>query len=76
MTKWQKFTNILTAILMALFALLILLIGESAYLLVILALAIVLVVYSVRMLIYYFKMARYMVGGKEILIRGILFLDL
>ena len=76
MTKWQKFTSILTAVLMALFALLILVIGEDAYLAVILALAVVLVVYSVRMLIYYFKMARYMVGGKEILIRGILFLDL
>ena len=76
MTKWQKFSNIAAAILMALFALLILLIGEDAYLIVILAFAIVLVVYSIRMLIYYFKMAKYMVGGKEILIRGILFLDL
>ena len=76
MTNWQKFTNILTAIFMSLFGLLILTMGEQAYLLIIVVLAIALFVYSIRMLVYYFKMARFMVGGKEILIRGILFLDL
>ena len=76
MTNWQKFSNVLAAFLMILFGLLILFIGEEAYLFVILAFAFLLFIYSIRMLVYYFQMARYMVGGKEILYRGILFLDL
>ena len=76
MTNWQKFSNVLAAFLMILFGLLILFAGEEAYLFVILAFAFLLFIYSIRMLVYYFQMARYMVGGKEILYRGILFLDL
>ena len=76
MTRWQKISNFLVAILMIMFALLILLIGEEAYMIVIRWLAVLLLIHSIRMLVYYFRMARYMVGGKEILYRGILFLDL
>ena len=76
MTNWQKFSNVLAAFLMILFGLLILFAGEEAYLFVILVFAFLLFIYSIRMLVYYFQMARYMVGGKEILYRGILFLDL
>ena len=76
MTNWQKISSFLVAILMILFGLLILFMGEEAYFFVILALAFLLFLYSIRMLVYYSRMARYMVGGKEILYRGILFLDL
>lgn len=76
MTKWQKISSFVVALLMILFGFLIMVVGEPAYLIVILIIALIDLVYSVRMLVYYFRMARYMVGGKEILFRGILFLDL
>lgn len=49
---------------------------EAGYLLVTLILSVSLILAGVRMLIYYFSMARHMVGGKAVLFRGVILFDL
>lgn len=48
---------------------------ESGYLLVVMILDITLLAYGIKSLVYYFTMARYMVGGQACLYKGIIALD-
>ena len=76
MTKWQRLSMILKALLMIAAALLLIVMEEDAGYFLLGMLSIYLTVFAVRELIYYFSMARFMVGGKYIFYRGILTLDL
>lgn len=75
MTIWQKLKNVLSAVLMILIGIVMLLFGEKAYMVIISVFSLTLEIMGLRMLVFYFSMARYMVGGRNILFRGILFLD-
>ena len=75
MTLAQRVQNILTGLLMLLISVLLFTGGEDGYPLVLLILTVTLLVAGLRELIYYFSMARHMVGGKEILYRGLIIFD-
>ena len=75
MTKWQKLRNILLSASMILIGVAMLVFGEKAYMGIISVFSLVLEIMGLRMLWFYFRMARHMVGGWSILFRGILFFD-
>ena len=76
MTKLQRAGSMITGVLMILFSLLLIIDMKHNYIYVVAALTIVMTFSAIRMLWYYFTSARLMVGGKRILYRGIIFLDL
>ena len=76
MTIWQKLKNVLSAVLMILIGIVMLLFGEKAYMVIISVFSLTLEIMGLRMLVFYFSMARYMVGGRNILFRGFCFLIL
>ena len=76
MTLWQRISRVLTALLIIAAAVLLLFLGEEGYMIVITILSFYLLIYTMRMLVFYFRMARYMVGGRQMLYRGILLFDL
>ncbi len=75
MTKLQRIGNILAGLMMILGAWLILALPEYGYLIIILILGITFTIFGIRNLVYYFTMARFMVGGQTILIYGLLAVD-
>lgn len=75
MSKLQRATNIATGILMIICAVLMALHPKAGYVIVILFMCITLTLAGIRMIIYYFTMARHMVGGMSILYRGIILYD-
>lgn len=75
MTKWQKLRNILLAASMILIGAAMLVFGEKTYMGIIGIFSLTLEIMGLRMLWFYFRMARHMVGGRNILFRGILFFD-
>lgn len=75
MTKWQKLRNILLAASMILIGAAMLVFGEKTYMGIISIFSLTLEIMGLRMLWFYFRMARHMVGGRNILFRGILFFD-
>ena len=76
MTRFQRVKGIITGLAMIAFALLLLSSPEEGYEAVVYVLAAAFIVTAVSMLLYYFTMARFMVGGRVILFRGIILLDL
>lgn len=76
MSKAQRVKDFLTGLLMIFFALILIYKPEEGYPLVIVVLSISLLLYGVRSLIYFFTMARFMVGGKTSLYKGIILFDL
>lgn len=76
MTKRQKFRNIMIALLYVLLAVLMITDPEAGYLLVMAVLSIALLLYGIKQLVFFFTMARHMVGGKRVLYRGMIFFDL
>ena len=76
MTKWQRIKGVLVGIVMMFGGVLMALAGGEAALIIMLLLALSLTISGIRMLIYYFSMARHMVGGDQILIRGLILFDL
>ena len=76
MTAWQRFKAITAALLNIFAAGFLITFGEEGYILVILAISISMILYALRTLVYYFTMARHMVGGLSILFRGVILLDL
>lgn len=76
MNKLKIVYNIITTLLMILAAVVIMLEGEYGYLIVLVILAVSLLVFAIRQIIYYFSLARHMVGGKIIFIEGVILLDL
>ena len=75
MTLAQRVRHILAGLLMLLGSALLLLNPEDGYPLVLLVLTVTLLAAGLRYLIYYFRMARHMVGGKDILFRGLIVFD-
>lgn len=76
MSKLQRIRNIIVAVLMIAVALVLIIEPVLGYHVVLLILAITLIAEGVRSLIYYLAMARHMVGGGVIFIKGVLILDL
>lgn len=75
MTIWQKITQITIAVVMIALGVLLIVFGEDAYKAVIGLYSLALELMGIRMLVFYFRMARFMVGGRNILYRGILAFD-
>ena len=76
MTAVGRVTKILTALFSILFAVLMIRDPEDGYALVVPILGITLLVYGIRLLVYYFSMARFMVDGRMVFYKGIILLDL
>lgn len=76
MTGVQRFGRIATGVMIIIGALIIIVTGEIGYLLVCAVLGISLFVSGIRMLIGYFRLNRFMVGGRRKLYLGIIVLDL
>ena len=76
MTLRKRIGKILGALLTALCAWLVLKLGESGFMLVSLLLSFGLVIFGVRNLIFYFTMARHMVGGRTMLYRAVIVFDM
>lgn len=76
MTNMQRVKRVLAGLLMLLCCFALVTDPESGFYFVALILSVSLFLYAARSLIYYFTMARHMVGGRSILFRGIIVLDL
>ena len=76
MTNMQRVKKVLLALLMMLCAGVMILYPEPGYVIVAVIVTFSLIVYGLRMLLYYFTMARHMVGGKTVLYIGIIIFDL
>ena len=76
MTKMQRVKQVLSALLMMGCCFILIREPELGYAIVALILSVSLLLYAIRCLIYYFTMARHMVGGASILYKGIIVLDL
>lgn len=76
MSSFSRIKNIITGVLMLLFAFLVILIPKQAIPLIALILGLSLYIRGFRLLFYYFSMARHMVGGKSVLYRSIITLDI
>ena len=75
MNKFQKLTRVLTGIIMFIAGILLCIFQDRGFVLILAILGISLVVRGASLLIYYFRMARYMVGGKYLLYFGIIIMD-
>lgn len=75
MGKIQRARHIITGILFLVSSVILLNGGEKGFGMVLLLLTLSLIIYGLRLLGYYFNMAKHMVGGKEILYRGLLIFD-
>lgn len=76
MTKFQSVKNVLAGLGLILCGLAICLLPSYGYLIVLLVISVTAVVKGIGSLIYFFSMARHMVGGRMILYKGIILLDL
>lgn len=76
MTATKRFWNILVGIVMLLYSVAMLKFPDDGYELVIIFLDVSLILYGLRLLIYYFTMARYMVGGIATFYKSIIIIDL
>ena len=77
MTTWQRIRTCFTGVVMILFALLLMLTDASdGYAIIAAVLGTSLVVRGTGTLIYYLTMARYMVGGRSVLFKALIYLDL
>ena len=75
MTLMQRIAKILTALLTAGTAVLILRLGEDGFRLAGLLLSCSLILFGLRNMVYYFRMARHMVDGRRILYIGVIALN-
>ena len=71
----QRIKIVLSGIVMILGGILLFLAPISGYRIVILVLSVSFILTGIRQLVYYGTMARFMVGGRSILYRGIIILD-
>ena len=76
MSYFQRIKNVVIGIFMILFAILLLFAPKYSYPLIAIIVSALVFVYGFRLLIYYFRMARYMVGGKSTLCQAVIILDL
>ncbi len=76
MTKIAKFREVAYGIGMALTSLLLFFMGETGYPVIVFILGLSLVIRGLKRIVFFFTMARHMVGGKAILYRGVLLFDM
>ncbi len=77
MTFFQRIRNLIIGVVMMIVALTFIFDpSDSAYLFVIAVLSLGLAIYGLKNIIFYFTMARHMVGGKIMLVQGVIILDL
>lgn len=76
MSKLRRVGSFLAGLLMLFCALIMVLAPSVGYPLVVLILSFSLLIYGIKSLLYYFTMARHMVGGKASLYTGIILFDL
>lgn len=76
MTSLQRVRSIFEGLMMLLAVVILLLTPDTGYKIIGFILSVLLMVEGVRSLLFYFSMARNMVGGKLILFRGVIALDL
>ena len=76
MTKWQRIESFIIGIVMMLGGVVLALAGSESVPLIVFILALSLTISGLKMLIYYFSLARHMVDGDQILIRGLILFDL
>ena len=74
-SNWQRIKSIVSGLFMLLAVLVILISDESVTAWIVLALACTLILKGLNMLVYYFTMARHMVGGMASLLAGVLLID-
>ena len=72
----QRIGKIMTGVLFVIAGIIFILLPDLNYMLLLLGLSLYLLFHGARMMIYYFTMARLMVGGKSILYKSIILLDL
>ena len=76
MTKARRVGSVLTGLIILLFGLSFAVDPDSVYSIIILILGFSLLLSGIRSMIYYATMARHMVGGKSVLYRAVIILDL
>ena len=76
MTKMRRISTILIGLLLIIVGILVVIAGSKVYKVIIFWLGITLIVSGIRSLIYYFSMARHMVGGRTVLYRAVIILDI
>lgn len=76
MTKTRRVINIARAVIMIFLAVILIGIPDRGILIVLMVTGIGMTFRGISTLLYYFTMARSMVGGKAVLYRGLIFLDL
>jgi len=76
MTKLQRIENIALGIFAILLSVVMIRLPNEGFYIAALILCLTLLTMGVRSLLYYFTMARHMVGGKAVLFRGVIVLDL
>ena len=75
MNKTQRVLQIFAGLLQLLGALILLIIPENGLLIVLLILSLMFVYYGIKDIVRYFTMTRFMVGGRQILFRGVIVLN-
>lgn len=75
MNRRQRFNNVLIGLFMLSGAAILAAAPEEGYIIVLAVLTVALLIKGIQMLIYYFSMARHMVGGKMILYEGMIITD-
>lgn len=76
MTSFQRIKNVIIAVILITFAVILASGGKKGFVFVLYALGITLIMAGFRSIVYYILMAKHMVDGKIILFRGILILDI
>lgn len=76
MSRFQRIVNIFIGIVMILGGITIAVLPEVGLVIVAFVMCVALIVYGIRRLVYYFTMARHMVGGQIMLFLGVVIIDL
>ncbi len=76
MSYFQRVKNIIFGIILILFAVALIASPKQGYPIIAAVVSVLVLLYGFKLLIYYFRMARNMVGGKSILCQSIIVLDL
>ena len=75
MNKIQKISSIIKGIVYIIVSVYMLINPEDGYLLMLGIIALWLTLYGAKILVYFFTMAQFMVGGKKLLFKGLIFFD-
>ena len=76
MSKFSRIKNIVVGVIMILSALFLMLAPDFGYAAILVILALGMLIYGIKNIVYFFGMARHMVGGLAVLFRGLIGLDI